>query len=105
MGRYEELKAARELLGISEESTIEEIKKAYRSLLKKWHPDKKRKDIDKCNEMVRRIINAYNLLIEYCNNYRISFSKKEVSKYLSDEQWWFERFGEDPIWNKTKKKE
>ena len=26
----------------------------------------------------------------------------EVKNYLSDEEWWFERFGEDPLWRKGK---
>ncbi len=102
MGKYEEIKKAREILGIPEESTIEEIKKQYRSLLKKWHPDVAKEDVKKCNEMTNKIIKAYQVLMDYCLNYKISFSKQEVSKYLSDEEWWYERFGEDPIWSKGK---
>ncbi len=103
MGKYEDIKRAREILGIPEESTIEDIKKQYRLLLKKWHPDVAKKDIKKCNEMTNEIVKAYHILMDYCSHYKISFSKQEVSKYLSDEEWWFERFGEDPIWSKGKK--
>ncbi len=100
---YEELKKARELLGLPEEVTIEEIKYAYRSLLKKWHPDKSIQEQHVCNDMVNKIVEAYNLIMKYCNNYKISFSKEEVNKYISDEDWWVERFGEDPIWSPKKK--
>ncbi len=100
MGKYEEIEEARKILGISEEATIEEIKRAYRLLLKKWHPDKKREDEEKCNEMIHKIVKAYKIIMNYCNNYKISFSRESVIKHLSDEDWWYERFGEDPLWGK-----
>jgi len=37
--------------------------------------------------------------MEYCDNYIIDLESTEKRK-LSPDEWWFERFGEDPIWGK-----
>ncbi len=29
--------------------------------------------------------------------------KEDVERFLKDEEWWFYRFGEDPLWGKAKK--
>jgi hypothetical protein len=34
----------------------------------------------------------------YCHEYKISFAHQDVKQYLSPEEWWFERFGNDPVW-------
>ena len=44
------------------------------------------------------IINAYKTIIQYCEQYRFSFSREEVEKYVSPEEDWLKRFGNDPIW-------
>jgi hypothetical protein len=36
--------------------------------------------------------------MEYCNNYKFSFSKEEIEKYISAEEFWGKKFGSDPIW-------
>jgi len=53
--------------------------------------------------MTVRIIAAYRLISNYCKNYEFSFSKEEVSNYLSAEEWWFERFGRSPLWGSDQK--
>jgi hypothetical protein len=36
--------------------------------------------------------------MEYCENYRFSFSREEVEKYISADEFWAKKFGNDPIW-------
>jgi acyl carrier protein len=98
MGKYEELTKARKVLELHEFATLKEIKNKYRELLKEWHPDLCRE-----NEAVRKqktieIINAYRIIMEYCEQYRFSFSREEIEKYLSPEELWAKQFGKDPIW-------
>ena len=100
MKKYQKIYEARKLLELPERATMDEIKTGYRSLIKKWHPDKRNAPDEECAEMTDRIINAYRTILDYCESYKYSFSEKEVKNYLSDEEWWFERFGEDPLWGK-----
>ena len=48
------------ILGINENASSEEIKKAYRTLQMKWHPDKC--DLPEAKEMFQKINNAYEIL-------------------------------------------
>jgi DnaJ-class molecular chaperone len=98
--RFEEIDAARRLLGLPERATLGEIKAHYRRLVTEWHPDRSRKPVEECTEMTARIAAAYRTLVDYCSHYRYSFSKEEVGNHLSEQEWWFERFGKDPMWGK-----
>jgi DnaJ-class molecular chaperone len=98
MGKYEEITKARKILELDEFATLKEIKNKYRGLLKEWHPD-----LCKENEHIRKektieIINAYRTIMSYCESYKFSFFKEEVEKYVSPEEDWIKRFGNDPIW-------
>ncbi|MEO5912447.1 MAG: KTSC domain-containing protein [Pelobium sp.] len=55
----------RKLLEVSEEATLAELKAVYRSLMKKWHPDKFQDAIDKSNaeESTTKMIEAYHFLV------------------------------------------
>ena len=96
--RYEEITKARKVLELPESATMEEIKICYRRLITKWHPDVCPEKKGLCEKMTIKIMNAYKLIMGYCNHYKFSFSKEEVQKYDSPEEWWFKRFGNDPIW-------
>jgi len=50
--------------------------------------------------MTRKIIAAYEIITVYCENYKYSFAREEVRRYLSVEEWWFDKFGNDPLWGK-----
>jgi len=50
-----------EILGVSKTATDEEIKKAYRNLAFKYHPDRNPDDKE-CEEKFKRISEAYNVL-------------------------------------------
>ncbi|MCD6353800.1 MAG: J domain-containing protein [Proteobacteria bacterium] len=103
MNKYQKINEARKLLGLPERATMKEIKSNYRKLINKWHPDRCSENSDQCDEMTKKIIAAYTTIISYCNQYKFSFAKEEVKKYFSVEEWWFERFGNDPLWGNDKK--
>ncbi|MBW1971850.1 MAG: J domain-containing protein [Deltaproteobacteria bacterium] len=98
--KYEIITEARNILGLPEKATMQQIINSYRELLKKWHPDKCKEDKDKCKEMSIKVIEAYRIIIDYCSNYEYSFTKEDVARSLSPEDWWYQRFGDDPLWGK-----
>ncbi len=103
MDKYREIREARELLELPESATMKEIKSNYRELVTKWHPDRWVGNLHEANRMTRKILDAYKTIMAYCGDYRYSFSEEEVKKYLSADEWWFERFGGDPLWGDDKK--
>lgn len=50
------------ILGVSKNATPEEIKKAYRQLVKKWHPDRHQENKDIAEEKFKEIQEAYEVL-------------------------------------------
>jgi DnaJ-class molecular chaperone len=98
MNRFEQIDMSRKLLGLGESATRDEIKKEFKKLLHKWHPDKCNDDKEKCEEMTDNIIKAYHTIMDYCENYIYSFSREDVKKQYNSTDWWFDRFGNDPIW-------
>jgi DnaJ-class molecular chaperone len=95
---YDKLTAARTVLGLGEEATLDEIKRTYRTLIRRWHPDKACGDSKTHHDKSRAIIHAYKAIMDYCKEYKISFSRETVNRYRSDEEFWRERFGNDPMW-------
>lgn len=51
-----------EVLCVSRSASTEEIKKAYKKLAVKWHPDKNPENQEKANEMFKSIAEAYETL-------------------------------------------
>ena len=100
MKKYEEITKARHILELPERATMEEIRDHYRRLVRQWHPDRGRHTNKECTEMTVKIVDAYRLIIDYCSNYKFCFSEEEVRNHLSEEDWWFDRFGTDPVWHK-----
>jgi DnaJ-class molecular chaperone len=103
INKYQEISAARKTLELPQAATMESIKSSYHRLLVKWHPDKCLGDKETCTEMTRRIISAYQTIMQYCAQYQYSFSEETVKRHLSAEEWWYERFGDDPLWGKGRK--
>ncbi len=99
---YKELLAAKELLDIPDKASLKEIKTLYYQQIRKWHPDRCPEDERTCREMSGKINAAYEIISEYCSNYLYSFSDEVIREYMSDEDWWFERFGSDPVWRQKK---
>jgi DnaJ-class molecular chaperone len=85
---------SKSLLGLRETSTLLEIKSKYKMLMKQWHPDKHPQEIEKANKMSAQINEAYNTILEYCNNYEYSFDEDDVKKRTySPQEWWHDKFG------------
>ncbi len=93
------------MLGLPEKASWEEVKTCYKGLIKTWHPDQciNAEEQARCNQMTAKINAAYAVIRTYCNNYQFSFSDQEIRKYMSTEEWWFERFGNDPLWGPARK--
>lgn len=51
-----------EVLGLPKTATIEEVKKAYKKLAIKWHPDKNPNNKEQAKEKFREISEAYEIL-------------------------------------------
>ena len=95
----EKITDARNILELPESSTMKEIKTNYKKLMLKWHPDKCTDKKKLCEEMTKKINDAYKIISDYCDHYEFSFSEVEVEKYITVKEWWFKRFGKDPIWS------
>jgi preprotein translocase subunit Sec63 len=103
MKTYKQITEARKLLELPEEASLAEIKASYRNLIRKYHPDRYPENQAEYTEITARLTLAYKTIITYCNQYRFSFTKEEVQKYLPTDEWWFDRFGQDPLWSKSKR--
>ena len=63
-----------EILGVERTSTLQEIKKAYKKLAKKWHPDLNRENLKQAEEKMKEINVAYTVLSDEVA--RIDYNKK-----------------------------
>jgi DnaJ-class molecular chaperone len=94
LSSFEKLIKAKTLLGLGEKASLIEIKNRYRTLMKKWHPDKHKDDIDTATKMSSQINEAYETVLTYCNNYDYPFDEESLKKTsLSPQEWWEEKFG------------
>jgi DnaJ-class molecular chaperone len=86
MADFNEIEEARQLLGLGETATLKEIKRAYRTLAHRHHPDKQSGGESAGSEDMKRLNRAYKLLTDYCNEYKYSFRKEDVARtYPQDE--------------------
>lgn len=74
MTRYEELTKAREFMSLPPLITVRDLKKKYRELAKKMHPDRGGDAY-----MMQQLSESYALLLEYMENYRFKLSEEEVA--------------------------
>ena len=85
---------AKSLLGLREKSSLQEVKNKYKNLMKKWHPDKHSKDVEKATKMSMDINEAYNTILEYCNSYEYPFDEKSIKQNTyTPSEWWYDKFG------------
>lgn len=86
MANFEEVDEARKLLGLGEAATLKEIKSAYRRLAHRYHPDKHSGATEVDTEKIKRLNWAYQVLMDYCNDYKYSFREEGVARtYPHDE--------------------
>lgn len=87
MVNFNEIEEARKLLGLGEAATLKEIKRAYRTLAHRYHPDKHSNSVgEEAAETMKRLNWAYKLLMDYCDNYKYNFSEEDVARtYFYDE--------------------
>mgnify|MGYP000026457865 CR=1 FL=1 len=85
---------AKSLLGLREKSSLLEIKYKYKNLMKKWHPDKHKDDIDKATQMSAQINEAYSTILQYCNTFEYPFDEETIkNSSLSPAEWMSSKFG------------
>lgn len=71
------------ILGINEYATIEEIKLAFRELIKIWHPDICSRD--DANEKFVEIVAAYEILIDQHKREAYDEKRKEAGLHQAEE--------------------
>jgi hypothetical protein len=96
--QWQQLGAARELLGLGERATIREVKQAYRRLSKKHHPDLA--GHGEAEMAMHELTAAYQTLLRHCEQYPVPLCREESDQPLDGEDWWMDRFGQDPLWGK-----
>ena len=86
---------AKTLLGLREKSSLKEIKNKYKLLMKKWHPDKHKDNPKKATKMSMQINEAYEIILDYCNNFEFPFDEQNIkSATFTPAQWWHDKFGQ-----------
>ena len=75
LGNFEIIDEARKLLGLGEEATFDEIKKAYYSFSHQYHPDKFRGN----DEQMKKLARAYDILENYCQSCDEISGKKDYN--------------------------
>ena len=99
---WADIAAAAVLLGLGEKATLAEIKKAYRRLSKKHHPDVQNNSKQKIEKVeMHRLTEAYQILLHYCTQYCFPLIPGDNEQPEGDD-WWFERFGHDSHWGKER---
>ncbi len=97
---WEEIVRAREVLGLGNKATLAQIKKAFRKLSKKYHPDTRSAEDAEADKLLR-INEAYQLLLDYCAKFSFPLAPGEEES-MDPEDWWNDRFGQDPLWSKSR---
>ncbi len=98
MGLYEDITRARDILGIPERASYSSILEKYRSELRRWHPDHCEGDKAACEEKTRNILFAGKILLKYCRDYPVPFTKEDITAHLPADEFWMKKFGNDPMW-------
>lgn len=98
--QWQQIVAARDLLGLGERATLAEIKLAFRSYAKLHHPDLAGNTALNQKKMLA-VNEAYQTLVNYCEHYSYPLADRGDGELeVDDEDWWMNRFGRDPLWGK-----
>ena len=74
--KYEDIKEAMEILELPNMVTKEELKKRYKELARRYHPDRLGGD----SSQMEKINRAYELLVEYMDGFRYALDEDEFYK-------------------------
>jgi DnaJ-class molecular chaperone len=87
MANFNEIEEARKLLRLGEAATLKEIKRAYKALAHRHHPDKHSGiATEQAEETMKKLNWAYKVLMDYCTDYKYSFREEDVARtYAYDE--------------------
>ena len=96
MKYYDKVTKARKILGIPEFATLTEVKHRYHELIKSIHPDVSEGNLESNQQKSAEINEAYEIIMQYCEQFKLSFTREDVNKYRPAEEFWFEKFGDDP---------
>jgi preprotein translocase subunit Sec63 len=83
-GKFREVDRAGKLLGLGEVASLKQIKAGYRKLAHSYHLDLDEADEGR-KEAMRELNRAYELLEDYCSNYKCSFGEEDVARAYPDE--------------------
>ena len=83
----QEIGHARKILGISNSATESEVRKKYKELVKKWHPDINNRG--EAHEKMKEINHAFELIMK--NEFGVLDVWKDYDK------WWFQQFKNDSL--------
>jgi DnaJ-class molecular chaperone len=88
MANFMEIDEARKVLGLSDAATLKEIKRAYRTLAHRHHPDKHSEAASgETEETMKKLNWAYKLLMDYCDNYKYSFREEDIARTYPEEEY------------------
>lgn len=70
------------ILGVSPDASLNDIKKSFRKLALKWHPDKNVDNQEKANKIFKEITEAYEVLSD--DNKRKMYNRRGMDDLLND---------------------
>lgn len=79
---------ARKILDITKSATEQEVKRIYKSLVKKWHPDINK--TKQAHAKMQEINHAFTIIMKE------EFGK--IDPWKEYHIWWWKQYGNDPIW-------
>ena len=80
MVNFNEIDEARRVLGLGEVATLKKIKSTYRRLAQRHHPDKHIVASEEDVERMKKLNQAYKVLMDYCTDYKYSFKEEDVAR-------------------------
>jgi len=82
---FDDIEKAKNILSIGNSASMKTLRSNYIDLVKSNHPDKfPESDKEKYDEKIKEINNAYKLLMDYCENYEVSFKIEDFMKTKQD---------------------
>ena len=88
MKHNQKISDARKILGIPKSATEQEVRRAYRDLVKKWHPDTNK--TKEAKNKMQEINHAFEIIMKEQFNV--------IDPWEDYGKWWLKQYGNDPIW-------